>query len=447
MRQGLFFKIFTWFWLTVILGSVAVEATGIWVRKLAGVHDLAVERLLPRWARFAADTWERSREPGLAGVIASLQQSQPVAAFFFNQKGEELTRRWTPPAVRRQGLLALREPGLHRGGTQGEIAAMQVLGGQTTPYAMVFVLQSNAITRYMIAFPYLRLILIILVSGVFCVLIARHVTRPLLRLQAAASGIAEGHLGTRVSTDLHRRGDEIAGLAKDFNRMAARIETLVNGHKQLLANVSHELRSPLSRLLVALSLLKQCPPEEAPEHLERIGLEAQRLDKLIGQLLALSRIESTVDGGQRAPIDLTALVQEVASDADFEARAHTRRVVVAADPGCITAGDENSLRSALENIVRNAVRYTAEGSTVDVSLRREIARAVIGVRDRGPGVPAEMLASIFVPFRRAENSGSGCGLGLAIAERAVAAHAGRIRASNAEGGGLLVEVELPVLSL
>ena len=274
--------------------------------------------------------------------------------------------------------------------------------------------------------------------------IARHISRPLLRLQVAAAGIAEGHLESRVSPDLLRRSDEIAGLAKDFNHMAGRIEGLVHGQEQLLANVSHELRSPLARLLVAHSLVKQGPPEEVPEHLERIGTEARRLDKLIGQLLVLTRVGGAADSDQRAPVDLTALVHEVASDADFEAGAHGRRVVVSADPGCVTNGNEEALRSALENVVRNAVRFTAEGSEVEVSLRRQLTRAQIRVRDHGPGVPDDMLGSIFVPFRRAEDGTDGVGLGLAIAERAVVAHSGRIRATNAEGGGLVVEMELPM---
>jgi two-component system sensor histidine kinase CpxA len=225
--------------------------------------------------------------------------------------------------------------------------------------------------------------------------------------------------------------------------MAARIEALINGHKQLMANVSHELRSPLSRLLVALSLVNQGPQEQVPKHLERIGAEARRLDKLIGQLLALSRLDSTVDGGEHRPIDLTTLVYEVSSDADFEGLASDRRVEVAADPGCVICGNEEALRSALENILRNAVRHTADGTKVEVSLRREPTRAVIRVRDHGPGVPDYMLRSIFVPFRRVESSTDGSGLGLAIAERAIEAHSGTILASNAERGGLVVEMELP----
>jgi two-component system sensor histidine kinase CpxA len=439
MRQGLFLKIFTWFWLTVILSAVALEGASSLARRNATTQGARFERLLPDAARTAAVTLEDSGEGALAAYLSQLQQTQSVMAYFFDIRGDERTHRWVPPAVREQGLVALREPGLRRRGGGGEIAALHVVGGSGHNYAMVLVLPRNTVANYWNMPPYWRLAIIILISGVFCFLIARHVTAPLLRLQTAAAGIAEGHLSTRVSTDLHRRGDEIAGLALDFNRMAARIEALVHGQKQLLANVSHELRSPLSRLLVAHSLAKQ----DAPENLERIGIEARRLDKLIGQLLTLSRIDSTVDDGHRAAIDLTALVHEVASDADFEGRAHTRKVVVTADTDCVTDGNEEALRSALENILRNAVRYTAEGTEVEVSLRSESGRAVIRVRDHGPGVPDDMLRNIFVPFRRAESSTDGSGLGLAIAERAVVAHHGTVRASNAEGGGLIVEVCLP----
>lgn len=443
MRQGLFFKIFTWFWFTVILSAVALEGTAAWMRSKTRVYDPRFEKLIPEAARTAVDTLESSGETGLAEYLSRLQQANSVMAFFFDARGDERTHRWTPPRVRDQGLIALREPGLRRSGADGEITALHVADRAGRDYAMVLVLPRSAAARYWSMPAYWRLIVVVLVSGIFCFLIARHVTAPLFRLQAAAAQIADGHLSTRVSTNLHRRGDEIAGLALDFNRMAARIEALVHGQKQLLADVSHELRSPLSRMLLALSLVKRGNPAEVPESLERIGIEAHRLDRLIGQLLTLSRIDSTVDDGHRGSIDLAALLHEVATDADFEGHAHARRVVVTADPGCVANGDEEALRSALENIVRNAVRYTAEGTDVEVSLRCESGCAIIRVRDHGPGVPENMLRTIFVPFRRAENSTEGSGLGLAIAERAVAAHLGSVRASNAEGGGLIVDVQLP----
>jgi two-component system sensor histidine kinase CpxA len=284
-----------------------------------------------------------------------------------------------------------------------------------------------------------------LVGGVYCYFISRHLTKPLYKLGEAAANIAEGRLETRVDPTLKKRRDEIADLARNFDRMAERIEALITGQRRLLGDVSHELRSPLSRLIVALGLVKQGPAEEVAENLERIGLEARRLDTLIGQLLALTRIESGVDRGSPAPFDLTNLVQEVASDGDFEARARNRRVVIQQTDQAKINGFEELLRSAVENVVRNAIRHTAEGTGVEISLQIDNSRALIRVRDYGPGVPESMLSEIFLPFRRVANANSeGAGLGLAIAERAVTVHRGTILARNAPTGGLMVDIDLPL---
>ena len=286
-----------------------------------------------------------------------------------------------------------------------------------------------------------------LAGAIFCYFISRYLTKPLFKLGEAVANIAAGRLETRVDPSLTRRRDEIAELSRNFDRMAERIEALVTGQRKLLGDVSHELRSPLSRLIVALGLVKQGSPEEAGENLERIGLEARRLDTLIGQLLALTRIESGVDRGFPETLDLTSLVQEVANDGDFEARALKRSVVVKRADPCVLRGFEELLRSAVENVVRNAIRHTSEGTEVEISLQTGNSRATILVRDHGPGVPEVMLGEIFLPFRRAPGSNSdGAGLGLAIAERAVSAHQGLIQARNAADGGLVVEIELPMTS-
>jgi two-component system sensor histidine kinase CpxA len=284
-----------------------------------------------------------------------------------------------------------------------------------------------------------------LAGGIFCYFISRYLTKPLYKLGEAAANIAEGRLDTRVDPSLTNRRDEIADLARNFDRMAERIEALITGQRRLLGDVSHELRSPLSRLIVALGLVKQGPAEEAAENLERIGLEARRLDMLIGQLLALTRIDSGVDRGSPAAFDLTNLVQEVASDGDFEARARNRSVVIKQADACTINGFEELLRSAAENVVRNAVRHTQEGTAVEIALCAGNSRALLQVRDCGPGVPESMLSEIFLPFRRVANGNSdGAGLGLAIAERAVNVHRGMIRATNAPAGGLIVEIDLPL---
>jgi two-component system sensor histidine kinase CpxA len=289
-------------------------------------------------------------------------------------------------------------------------------------------------------------ILAVGISALICFLLTRHITSPLFDLRKAAEAIAVGNLNARVPENLRNRLDEIGRLGRDFDRMAERLESLVDSHKRLLGDVSHELRSPLSRLLVASGLARKANAEETPELLDRIVLEARRLDSLIGQLLTLSRIDSA--RASASSVDLTALVFEIVNDADFEARAESRRVGVTEFEECTVTGSEEQLHSAIENVVRNGVRYTREGTAVDVSIRRERVRVVVRVRDRGPGVPETMLSEIFLPFRRVQSPdvprNEGSGLGLSIAQRAVAANGGKIAAMNATDGGLIVDIEFPL---
>jgi two-component system sensor histidine kinase CpxA len=249
-----------------------------------------------------------------------------------------------------------------------------------------------------------------------------------------------------------RRRDELADLGRDFDLMAERIESLVLSQRRLLGDISHELRSPLSRLNVALELARRHAGAEARAPLDRIERESARLNELIGQLLALARLESGDAARHDEPIDLALLVSEVAADADFEARSRNKAVLVVRSEECWTTGTAEFLHSAVENIVHNAVRYTEEGTTVEITLRRESEPAgklwaVITVRDHGPGVPAAALADLFRPFYRvadARDRQSGvAGLGLAISERAVHSHGGTVTPAYESSGGLCVELRLP----
>lgn len=279
-------------------------------------------------------------------------------------------------------------------------------------------------------------------------LLARSLAAPIRELRRATRRLASGDLGARVVPALGNRRDETAELGRDFDRMAARIEDLVAAQQRLLRDISHELRSPLARLGVALELARQKAGAEAALSLDRIGREAERLNDLIGQLLALTRLEGAGELPVREEVDLAELLQEVARDADFEARGRNCSVQVeACEPARVT-GIPELLRRAVENVVRNAVRFTAEGTAVAVSLRQTAAGAArIEVRDRGPGLPEAALLEVFRPFYRvadARDRGTGgAGLGLAIAERAVRLHGGTIRAENEPDGGLRVTIELP----
>jgi signal transduction histidine kinase len=293
---------------------------------------------------------------------------------------------------------------------------------------------------------------VVLTSGVVCYGLARYLAGPLQRLRASARQLAEGDLTVRVGAAVRNRRDEMGDLGRDFDFMAERIESLVSAQRRLLRDMSHELRSPLARLHVALGLARQRTGPEAGGALDRIELEAQRLNELIGELLELVRLEAAHDVRARTPVDLAALLHEVVADAEFEARGCNREVRLLQCAECMVSGITELLRSAIENVARNAIRYTPEGAAVDISLdcerRADGSWAIIRVRDRGPGVPAESVNDIFRPFYRVGDDRNrqtgGVGLGLAIAQQALRVHGGTIFAVNALGGGLLVELSLPV---
>jgi signal transduction histidine kinase len=298
----------------------------------------------------------------------------------------------------------------------------------------------------------LRLLAVILTAGLLCYLLARYIVSPVVKLREVTRRVAGGDLSARVSPQLGRRSDELASMGHDFDAMASKIETLMTAQQRLLRHISLELRSPLARLNVALDLTRKRAGADAESALARIERESNRLSEMIGQLLALARWENNADGFQHEKFDLALLVREVVADADFEARNDRRAVRVTLCDECQLVGSSSLLRSAIENVVRNAVRYTAEGTTVDVSLQCRGSNggrsAVIRVRDQGSGVPDEVLADIFKPFYRVEEARSresgGTGLGLAITERAVSLHHGIITAENVAQGGFLVEICLPV---
>jgi len=299
-----------------------------------------------------------------------------------------------------------------------------------------------------------RVLAAMLTAGLLCYMLARYMVSPVVKLRAVTRQLTGGDLSARVGPLMGTRRDELADMGRDFDAMAARIEALLGAQARLLRDISHELRSPLARLGVALDLLRKRTPPEAETHLARIEREAARLNEMIGQLLSLSRWETGADAARARRVDISALVREVAEDADFEARSQNRSVEVTACDACETAGVPALLRSAFENVVRNAVRHTPEGTSVQVSLDclkggAGEGEATLRVRDAGPGVPEESLKEIFRPFYRVDDSRTretgGVGLGLAIAERAVRLHSGTVSAANVEGGGFVVEIRLPLV--
>jgi two-component system sensor histidine kinase CpxA len=291
-------------------------------------------------------------------------------------------------------------------------------------------------------------LLALAVTGIASWLLTRSITAPVGALGAATRALAAGDLEARVSGSVGQRRDELGVLARDFDAMAARLRELLQGKERLLRDISHELRSPLARMRVALGLARQPGADEARQ-LERLEAEIERLDALIGHVLHLSRLDVRATRLRRDPVDLGELVDGIARDAAFEAQARGVRVDWQAPEALVRVlGDPPLLASAVENVVRNAVRYTADGTAVEIAVRAAGGRAIVAVGDRGPGVPASELPRIFEPFYRVTESrdrdSGGDGIGLAITARVLAAHDGTARATNRPDGGLEVVLELPV---
>jgi two-component system, OmpR family, sensor kinase len=302
--------------------------------------------------------------------------------------------------------------------------------------------------------PTQTLLLALVVSGGVCFLLARYLVAPIDRLRHATRRMAGGDLDIRVSPSMRGRQDDLGLLATDLDTMAERLRNLLETKQQLLRDVSHELRSPLARLQLALSLARR-QDNPADRHLARIACEADRLEQLIARTLKLARLERPTGTFDHEQIDIGDLLKSIVDDVAIEADARGCLVHVQADPSLDVSGDPELLRSSFENIIRNAVRYSPPGTEVGITARRtkslthrEECVEVI-VHDQGPGVPAKDLALIFEPFYRVDvardRAGGGEGLGLAIAARAVALHKGVIEARNRQGGGLAVSVTLPAL--
>jgi two-component system sensor histidine kinase CpxA len=298
-----------------------------------------------------------------------------------------------------------------------------------------------------------RLLVILLVSGLVCYGLARYLTHRLRTIRAGSRRLAEGDLSVRIGPQLGEMDDEAAALARDLDQMAERIDALLGAQQRLLRDVSHELRSPLARLTIALELARQEANGSAADFHDRIAREADLLGQLIGEILTLARLEGEAKAQRHADaFDLSELVREVAEDADFEARPSQRRVEVVSGDRITLLGYAELLRRAVENVVRNAVRFAPTESSVEVRLERATIdgrpMAQLDVRDRGPGVPENYLKEIFQPFFRVSESrerrSGGTGVGLAITERAVRLHGGSVRARNADGGGLIVSIALPL---
>jgi len=452
--KSLFLRIFLSFWLAIAL---FVMLTVLAVLALRPQRN-------PTWTSLAttslADSvaaYEQGGPHRLREYLDNLELTQRVHAHVFDEQGNEISGRAAPGWLEH---IALGKPLPRRDGILIPAPRVMIESRASSDghhrYTIALVLPPGPRVFFgPHGFPLTGLLFLVLCSGLVCYFLSWYLTKPIVRLRAATRQLSAGDLTARAGAPASRRRDEISGLMRDFDAMAERMESLVKAQSRLLNDISHELRSPLARLNVALGLARKRSGSESTDMLERMELEANRLNELIGRILTLARLEDGEQRVPRTPVPLDELVLNVAEDAEFEAQArhcHVRSTIPEGDWG--VRGNASLLHSAIENVVRNAIRYTREGTTVEIQLQRtggpNGAEALLAVTDFGPGVPSDSLEKLFQPFYRLDDSRGrltgGVGLGLAITERAVRFHGGRVAAYNRAEGGLLVEIRLPLIS-
>jgi signal transduction histidine kinase len=452
--KSLFLKIFLSFWLVVALLVVMAILITVAMRPTRQIS--AIEAQQSKILNEAISAYQTGGPDRLRDFLHSVRDAQHLRAVLFRD-GESLLGRSVPP-----WFLEVAKGERHTTDTLlGRLnPRFQMLRASTTgPDGHTYMLVTELPPGQGALFgpngvPGLGIFIAVLTSGLVCYFLAQFLTSPVIRLRKATQKLASGDLSARVGASSSQNGDEISQLLRDFDLMAEQIEKLVNAQSRLLKDISHELRSPLARLSVALELARQRTGPEGQIVLDRISLESNRMNDLIGSLTTIARLESGAGSIRKQPIQLEDLVQEVARDAAFEAQARNIQVECEILDELPTAGDPALLRSAIENVVRNATRYTQPGTAVAIRAEKmkigNFDEACVQVSDSGPGVSEGELEKIFQPFYRIddarERSTGGVGLGLAITDQAIRLHGGSVRASNLAEGGLLVEMHIPLQS-
>jgi len=456
--HSLYWRIFLAFWAALALILVGTVTVAV---------NFSAHRTERPWVQRgqlyaqAARAFESGGPAALKSWLQSLGAEPLNRTYVVSPDGLEILGRPLPPSLSVSPGNSTGAPGAQLSASAGAIAPVGgalvlVAPGGDTYHVVVGPVRDAPRLFGELELPGVPLSILAIALGVsagVCFLLARYLAAPVDRLRLATRKMAAGDLNVRVLPQLRKRQDDLGLLAADLDAMAERLRQLLETKQQLLRDVSHELRSPLARLQLALSLARR-EQGGAERHLARIASEADRLEQLIARTLKLVRLERPAHALEHVEVDLGALLRSIASDVAIEADAQGCQVSVQTAGGLWVLGDPELLRSAFENVIRNAVRYSPAGALVALEARHATVDGAggeavqVSVRDSGPGVPEKELGSIFEPFYRVDaarehRSAGGEGLGLAIAARAVALHGGSIVARNAPGGGLIVVVDLP----
>ena len=468
--HSLFLRIFVLFWIAMALivgGSIAVTFT-------VAAHEYESRELQRRPAAIAIQASEVLGKGGVAALKKWLSANEHSIAdrdlYIIGPDGQDiLGRRLSDSAARRLEYFnreSMNEPDSEASSSlpppplppprnfRPQRAAPQIVGPDGSTYTVLLVPRRPSIFGAL-SLPGISLMILciaLVVSAFASWWLAQHLSAPIRRIQEGARALASENLDARggaslrVSAGFEDRKDELAVLARDFDAMADGLIANRAAVTRLLRDISHELRSPLARMRLAVGLARR-PTADSGRQLDRLEREIERLDDLISQVLKLARLNGTDAPIEREPVDVDEMIEEIVHDANFEGAAKGCRISVEGSAGRTVNGNRELLRSAIENVLRNAVRYSPPGAPVEVAVERGDAGLAVSIRDRGPGVPAADLERIFEPFFRVAESrdrdSGGEGIGLAITSQVMRAHGGSATAGNRPAGGLEVRLGLP----
>ena len=447
MNRRLFWKIFLPFWVAqaLLLGA-------LYVRLHIRLHSerpwwvQPSRQVMPELAKDAALLFEQGGQPALDNFLNDISLKNRSTYWLLDSDGKQLGARWSPPQLQPYARQAQQNGGFVR--VEDSYVAVAPVTTPRGQYLLVSEFVPPPLTERVPGDLFWTLKLGTIVSAFLCLIIAHYLSKPIERLRNATNELARGNLDIRVSRYIGNRRDEIAELVRDFDSMAGELRNLIQSERNLLSGVSHELRSPIARIRLALTLARGADARERREMLDRIEQDTIQLDSMLEKILTVARLES----GQHKPkfetVSLRDIVDNVLDDARFEATAVDVDIRFAGGPEVKVKGDADLLRSAFENVVRNAIFYSGAGGEIEVTLRCDNGNAFLAVRDNGPGVPEDSLPLLFKPFYRVDNSREvstgGMGLGLAIVRNAVVVHGGTVTAHNVVPHGLEIEIQLPV---
>jgi signal transduction histidine kinase len=439
--RSVYAKVLLWCFGTLVFSLVAFAVISAAAQVRAFGHGGPFEKSSTWLMQEAREAYESGGVPKLQAYLARIDRHFQIEQHLTDATGRDLAT-----GEDRSAWLTQPQPrplpwpfGMFSSlGHRGEQFAMVAPASPDVPYRWIVVVRPTFDPWSFL--PYY--LLVFLAIALLCWLLAVNLASPLRALARTVDRFGRGDLSARVHS---RRRDEIGNLARAFDEMAERMETLLTAERRLLQDISHELRTPLARLSFAAELSKTAVDRGAAT--VRLKKEIDRLTDLVGALLQVTRAEGDPSSRNLTDLPLNDFLREVVDDCAVEAEARGCRVNLEAPESLHFRGDRELLRRAMENIVRNAIRYAPEGTPVEVKLASALDDAEISVRDYGPGVPEAELPKIFKPFFRVDesrdSSTGGVGLGLAIAHRAVTVHHGTMTARNA-GPGLLVSIELPL---